>query len=254
LHKPTVSAPAVARHVYDICDSDGTVLILDSGEGQWYALNSTAGELWRAWASGADLDTAVAEVCAKHSWADGGEVRQDGQALFAELFERGLLVDRQTRRARRTSIDTRRPCEPVPTASALPGSARLPRSPLLDLAACPILLLSVVLTRISFRGTGTAIRAVRRLRPATTTDPVRALSVVASVGRAARRYPGRAACLERSAAASILGALVGQELAWCLGAATDPYRFHAWVEADACAVLDPHEPADAHRYLRVLSV
>lgn len=240
--------------MYDICDSDGTVLILDSGEGQWYALNSPAGDLWRAWARGADLDAAVAEVCARHSWADEGEVRRDGEALFAELLERGLLVDSRTRRARRTGIDTRRPGEPVSAGRVLRGSAQPTRAPLLDLAAYPILLLSVLLTRISFRRTGTVIRAIRRLRPAATTDPGRALSVVASVGRAARRYPGRAACLERSAAASILGALVGQELAWCLGAATDPYRFHAWVETDACAVLDPHEPADAHRYLRVLSV
>ncbi|MBR7832957.1 lasso peptide biosynthesis B2 protein [Actinospica durhamensis] len=230
------------------------MLILDSGEGQWYALNSTAGDLWRAWARGADLDAAVAEACAQHAWADEGEVRRDGEALFAELLERGLLVDGRARRARRTDIDTQCPGGPAFAGTALPCCARPPRSPLLDLAAYPVLLLSVVLTRISFHRTGTVIRAVRRLRPAATADPGRALRVVASVGRAARRYPGRAACLERSAAASILGALAGQELAWCLGAATDPYRFHAWVEADRCAVLDPHEPADAQRYLRVLSV
>jgi hypothetical protein len=240
--------------VYDVCDGDGTVIILDSGEGRWYALNAAAGDLWQAWAAGADLDTAVAEFCAKRPWADQGEVRRESEALLAELLESGLLVDGRARRARPRGLGSSGPAAPAFAGSPLLGSTRRPHSPLLVLAAYPILLLSVVLTRISFRGTGVVIRGIRRVRTAGNPDPGRALSVVASVGSAARRYPGRAACLERSAAASILGALLRQELAWCLGAATDPYRFHAWVEADGRAVLDPHEPAESHRYLRVLSV
>nr|WP_237109787.1 lasso peptide biosynthesis B2 protein [Nonomuraea sp. MG754425] len=60
----------------------------------------------------------------------------------------------------------------------------------------------------------------------------RGLAVVAAVDRAARLCPWRAACLEQSLAAVFVAALARRRLTWCLGVRTDPYRFHAWVEAD----------------------
>lgn len=53
---------------------------------------------------------------------------------------------------------------------------------------------------------------------------------------AARRIglwtPGRVACLEESAAATLALAITGRRVRWCHGAAADPIRLHAWVETE----------------------
>jgi hypothetical protein len=51
-----------------------------------------------------------------------------------------------------------------------------------------------------------------------------------SCQRAARWYPGRAACLEISLAAFIALALRGYRADWCIGCRLGPAEAHAWIE------------------------
>ncbi|WP_091614445.1 lasso peptide biosynthesis B2 protein [Amycolatopsis saalfeldensis] len=53
---------------------------------------------------------------------------------------------------------------------------------------------------------------------------------VVAVRAAGRLCLGRVACLEESAAATLLLALSHRRVIWCHGAAADPIRLHAWVE------------------------
>ena len=87
-------------------------------------------------------------------------------------------------------------------------------------------------------------------RPATS---VEGAAIVAALDWAARRYPGRAACLEQSLAAVLLAAARGWRLDWCLGAVADPYRFHAWVEAEARPVPALDDPRSPTGYRRVFT-
>jgi hypothetical protein len=48
-------------------------------------------------------------------------------------------------------------------------------------------------------------------------------------------------------------ALTGRRAVWCIGTADDPYRFHAWVEAQGVAITSPDEYGNAE-FRRVLSV
>lgn len=59
--------------------------------------------------------------------------------------------------------------------------------------------------------------------------------------RAAGWYsPGRAACLEESAAAVLLLAARRLSVVWCHGIASDPVRLHAWVQTeDGTPVAEP---------------
>ncbi|MFE9839238.1 lasso peptide biosynthesis B2 protein [Streptomyces sp. NPDC005551] len=83
--------------------------------------------------------------------------------------------------------------------------------------------------------------------------PSQAAASLAAVRRAAQLYPGRAACLELSLATLAVLAFTGRRAVWCLGTADDPYRFHAWVEAQGVPVTSPGEYGNAE-FRRVLSV
>jgi hypothetical protein len=48
-------------------------------------------------------------------------------------------------------------------------------------------------------------------------------------------------------------ALTGRRVVWCIGTADDPYRFHAWVEAQGVAIASPDEYGNTD-FRRVLSV
>lgn len=135
--------------------------------------------------------------------------------------------------------------DPAP-AGAVPGR-------LAALAAFPFLVAAVLLTKAPFRA---AYAAVSLTRWWCRSDvPVeRATRIVAAVDGAARRYPFRAACMEKSLAAVLMAALTGRRLIWCLGAVPDPYRFHAWVEAADAVVVAPGDAAQPHRFLRVLAL
>jgi len=74
-------------------------------------------------------------------------------------------------------------------------------------------------------------------RPAT---PEHAATAVHAVRRAGWWSPGRTACLEESAAATVLLAARRRAIIWCHGVAADPVRLHAWVQTeDGTPVVEP---------------
>lgn len=84
----------------------------------------------------------------------------------------------------------------------------------------------------------TLVRLIRRITPipAQHTDAVRAVRACRIL---ARRYPGRAACLELSLATVLAAAVRGRHVDWCIGCRFDPCQSHAWVEAEGMAVEEP---------------
>jgi len=224
---------------------DGGAVLLNGATGQWHALNATAGDLWRSWQAGDDFEEGVAAVASRYPDVSPDRIREDAELLLNQLVTRGLLHVTLPERA-----------EAVAMARVGPGAVldnpRTGRS-LRTLAYC-CLLLAVICARLPFQSTYRLVHFTRKSGRQTALTWERASTIVAAVHVAARWYPGRAACLELSLASVLLAALLCRRLDWCLGAAADPYRFHAWVETGGQPVPGPGEPAEHARYLRVLTV
>ncbi|HUZ53476.1 MAG TPA: lasso peptide biosynthesis B2 protein [Streptosporangiaceae bacterium] len=244
--------PALKKpeNVFYYSHDHGGVIMLDTASGSWIALNATASDLWRSWASGSGFDDGVAAVAARHPDVPHRSILADAESLISELTARGLMD-----------------AAPAEAASdAVPGSGvamaepervlnhgRL-RRPLRSGVAFSCLVLASLLVRCSFRAAVRLVSASRRRWCRASSDLGAARRTVAAVGTAARYYPGKAACLELSLAAVLLAAVRRRRLDWCLGSATDPYQFHAWVELEGQAVPAPGRPAEDTRYIRVLAV
>jgi hypothetical protein len=115
------------------------------------------------------------------------------------------------------------PVRPVPLTYRAAGAAGL--------------VLAVLIMRLPFeRATALVAFLGRRARPATGQE---ADAAVAAARRAARWFPGRAACLETSLAAVITARLHGRRLDWCIGARQLPFAAHAWVEAGHGPIGEP---------------
>lgn len=230
-----------AEHVWHESEDHGGVVILDSSKGLWIALNPTAGDFWRSWQSGGGFEAGVAEVAARNPDVPVDSIRADGEQLLRDLFSRGLLdaIPEGTEAGTAAVM-----ADPGPDdEGAGPGRLRVAGA-WLALCAADILL------RCSFRLSFIAVRTSRRAWCRQSATPGQAGLAVAAVSRAARCYPGRAACLEQSLAAVLLAALFRRKIDWCLGSAMDPpYRFHAWVEVHGETI-----PRSRSSYSRVLLV
>jgi transglutaminase superfamily protein/coenzyme PQQ synthesis protein D (PqqD) len=235
----------VSGRVHCRDEPHGGVVLLNAATGQWHALNATAGDLWRSWQAGDGFEEGVAAVAGRYPQVPPDRIRDDAELLLNQLVARGLLHVTLPERA-----------EAVTMAGGGPGAElnnpRTRRS-LRAVAYC-CLLLAVIFTRLPFQSTYRLVHSTRKSWRQTTPTWERASTIVAAVHLAARWYPGRAACLELSLAAVLLAALLCRRLDWCLGAAADPYRFHAWVETGGQPVPGPGNPAEHARYLRVLTV
>ncbi|MGA4544315.1 lasso peptide biosynthesis B2 protein [Uniformispora flossi] len=273
--------------------ADGGLVILDASSGQWSVLNAGGAAFWAQWAAGRGLDDSIAAVAAAAPGVPRERVAADALALHAELTGRGLVsaagaasAARGARAAApaRISVSVRTstptsvsapaqtpepsmpPIAPAPAPAPAPAAvsvsgerAAAPRGPgrLMVAAAAVALLGAVLLVRLPFAAQLRVVRATRG-RWCRTAEPVcRAEHLLAAVQSAARRFPGRAACLEASLAAVLLAAVRRRRLDWCLGAFTDPYRFHAWVESGGVPVGLPGaaEPGPGEMFpVRVLAV
>jgi hypothetical protein len=227
-----------AGHVRHKSDESGRVVILDIAAGEWVVLNQTAGELWRSWQAGAGIDQAISQVVERYPGVPAAAIRADAEQLLGELLAR-----RYVSRAEHVT----RPANPVPvladqglrtdgdrsvgaTMAALPAGNSAAPLPWGAVALALIFLLTAdVLLRCSFRRSVALVRLSRRSWCRSTLPAGRASGTVEAVRRAARWYPGRAACLERSLAAVLLAIAMRRRLDWCLGAVPDPYRCHSWV-------------------------
>jgi hypothetical protein len=260
----------IAGHVRYQSQDHGGVVILDTAEGEWLALNATAGDFWRVWGAGASFEEGLRLVAAQYPHVPAAALRADAERLMREFRKRGLLtVDAaEPGSAERGSA--------VP-GTAVPGSAAPPEAVPVTvggeavmaeaagragaarpgwvrglLALCVLVAACLIVRCCSFRAQLALVRAARRLRRKDAASGEAAV-VVAAVDWAVRRYPGRAACLEQSLAAVLLAAAGGRRLDWCLGAVADPYRFHAWVEAGGRPVPTLDDPGSPRGYARLFS-
>ena len=228
-----------AEHVRYQSEDHGGVLILDTDSGLWIALNATAGDFWRSWQAGAGLEESIAELAVRYPDVSLDSMRTDAEQLVRDLFSRGLIEAIPCGALAGTAAEMAEP--EAASAGARPGW-RLVGGALI------VLVVAAVLVRCSFRLSFALVRATRGNWCRRTATSGQATVAVTAVSRAARYYPGRAACLEQSLAAVLLSAVRRRRLDWCLGSASDPYRFHAWVEADGRPV-----PESQFGYVRVLA-
>lgn len=110
----------------------------------------------------------------------------------------------------------------------------------------------VVVARLLVRMPPKRLRQVleavaRGARPATAEQALTARTAVVSVSA---RCAGQG-CLQRSVATVLLCRLGGRWPDWCTGIRTQPFRAHAWVEAEGGAV---GEPGSTSLYRTMVSV
>lgn len=233
----------IPRHVHYRAYEHGGVVLINTATGNWHALNASASRFWASWAQGADFARSVAEISARHPGVAPERIHEDAINLLHDLLRRGLVETG----ARRTT----RP-EPAPSYESAPATMPLDHDlrpgPGATLLAWCCLVLATLLLMLPFRATAAVVGWVRGPARRRDMSTARAEAAARAVRRAARRYPGRAACLETSLGTVLFAAASRRHLDWCLGAATDPYRFHAWVEAGG------HPIAADSAYLRVLTI
>jgi Transglutaminase-like superfamily/Coenzyme PQQ synthesis protein D (PqqD) len=232
----------VAGHVRHRTEDHGGVVILDTMAGQWMALNPTAGEFWRRWDAGAGFDQGVTEVAAQHPEVPPEAIRAHARQFAEELVKRGLITINQDERAGGVAAVM---AEPDAATGRGPGWH-------LVAAAWVFLAVASLLVSCSFRVSYALVRGSRRSWRHRRPPLARAERVVFAVSRAARLYPGRAACLEQSLAAVLMAAARGWQLDWCIGSASDPLRFHAWAEVSGEIAGCPDEPRSTTAYVKVL--
>jgi hypothetical protein len=235
----------IAGHVRHQEEGHGGVIVLDTATGCWLALNATAGEFWRSWGGGSGFDDTVASVAAAHPDVPLASVRADAERLLDELFSLGLIEAVPTITPVPAGVEM---AEALPEpAGPQPGWTRI-------FMAFIFLVAAAFLVRCSFRFSYLLVRASRRKWCRGESSLRQARTTVTAVSRAARRYPGRAACLEQSLAAVMMAAAARRRLDWCLGSAPDPYRFHAWVEVAGQAVAGPGELWSQFDHRKILLV
>lgn len=247
----------VAEHVRYRTQEHGGVVILDSVGGEWLALNATAGDLWRAWESGTEFERGVREVADRYPDVSAETIRDDARQLAEELIARGLVEAGlcgtvHDPHARRQAPGAGPGNAATMAEPSLGEGARGPRFLLATQALACLVAACLMIRFFPFRTSLAMVRRARRhwCHPVPPADPA---ALVTAVGWAVRCYPGRAACLEQSLAAVLLAAARRRSLDWCLGAAADPYRFHAWVEAAGRPVRIPGDPQSAAGFVRLLT-
>ncbi|MFF2026727.1 lasso peptide biosynthesis B2 protein [Streptomyces sp. NPDC058171] len=207
----------------------GGVAVMDirRGRGRWRHFNATAAALWLTIADGVPLDRALDDLAARFETLGGAPkvVRADLDALADQLAATGLLTARTSPPL--TAADSAvRP--PLPADTPLSSADR--RAALLGMCA------ALVLLRCTPIRTTIGIARLLGRAPRREATPDEADLLHHAVRRAARLWPGRAACLEESLAVHIAAALRGRRATWVLGARTAPAAAHAWVEADGSVI------------------
>ncbi|RFU38878.1 lasso peptide biosynthesis B2 protein, partial [Actinomadura logoneensis] len=84
-------------------------------------------------------------------------------------------------------------------------------------------------------------------RPATAAQALAARQAVVAVSV---RCAGQG-CLRRSVAVALLCRMSGSWPDWCTGIRLEPFRAHAWVEADGAAVGEPGDMSLFHKTMTV---
>ncbi|MEU2855639.1 lasso peptide biosynthesis B2 protein [Streptomyces syringium] len=234
----------VSRRVYTAITPAGAAF-LDTRctRGRWVFLNPTGAALWQVLSAGVPAETAIKELTAHWAarGADPGQVRAD-LTLLTQSFAAARLDPATSAPPTLPAPDTIR----FTTAGWPPKTAdRL--SGITGLAAALILLRC-----LPVRTVVALARVVVRL-PFPPAAPQEADAVFAAVHRAARAWPGRAACFEESLGAFLAALLRRHRVHWVLGARFAPAAAHAWIET-AEAVIGQDEADRAWPYTPALRV
>ncbi|MGW5680160.1 lasso peptide biosynthesis B2 protein [Streptomyces sp. NPDC003860] len=221
--------------VYTAVLPGGGVTVMDVrvGRGRWRHLNPTAAALWLALVDGAPVGEALSGLVARFEERGGApeKVRADLAALVDQLAAAGLLTARAASPHVAGPLAVR---EALPEGTALSGADRLA-------GLCGVLCALVLLRCTPIRTVVATGRLLGRL-PRRAATPGEADRFFLAVRRAARLWPGRAACLEESYAVHVTAVLRRRRVTWALGARTAPAAAHAWVEADGSVI--GQDPAD----------
>jgi len=228
-------------HVYYACTVQGAA-VLDARpfRGRWRFMDPLSVELWQAALDGTPVREAIDTVSrriAAQKVVSVHRARRDLSAVGADL-NRARLITPAREFADRPAPLVRFAIPPAPRAGA---------------AAVTGLAVALVLLRCAPLRWSIALAAAAARLPGRPATAVEAEQVHAAVRRAARIWPGRAACLEESLATYLTAALTGRRCRWVLGAGFLPQSAHAWVEAAGC-VVGQAEQDRVWPYVRVLEV
>ncbi len=228
---PRSGAWRPAAHVRAALTDDGGVL-LDLRAGHYVALNAVGATLWRALAEGG-TPAAAARSLARDCGQPLGRVSGDVDA-FVERLVAGGLVSADDGSTRRVPA-----CAPPPAAPCVGVTDGEPARPARAwLLPSWWVVLTVVLSR-RLLGFARLHALLHRLpRHGRRRDVAAARALSAAVDRAARFQPGRAECLERSAAALALLRLRGWPAEMVIGVQPRPFVAHAWVELEGHVLND----------------
>ena len=233
----------VQEHIHWAEDDRGCLTLLNEETGQWHLLNATAAQVWHMASKDLMAGDVAASLVAQYPDIPETAIRADIERLFADLVQRGLI-------AIQVIEDLGDTWNEVPMAVDRLKSSR-PR--FLHLATSGLAFpIALILARIPFRWTARIVRfAKRRLDlPRATVEEANALSEAAY--RVAWNHPGRVACYEHSLTVLVAAALSHRSVELHLGTATDPRRFHAWIETCGQVVSPDPEPCVAGKYQRVI--
>ncbi|MFE7114558.1 lasso peptide biosynthesis B2 protein [Streptomyces sp. NPDC057654] len=212
--------------VYAALGPEG-IALMDArhGRGRWRFLEPAGAQLWLTITGGTAPEAAVELLTAQwqDKGADADRVRADLGALAADLQRARLLQPAARPLTARDGAEIRFDA-PVPAGlvSRAAGHAAL-------FAAL------VLLRCLPVRFALAAARTVTRL-PGRAATVAEAEETFTAVRRAARVWPGRAACLEESLAAHFAAAFTGHRVRWVIGARFIPHGAHAWIEADGSVI------------------
>ncbi len=220
-----------AAHVRAALTDEGGVL-LDLRAGRYVALNVVGAMLWRTLADGGSPDDAARSV-ARDFGQPVERVSGDVDAFVERLIADGL-VSADDDKARRV------PADAAPAAAPGVGVTDGEPTPVAHawLVPCWWVVLAVALARrlLGFARLHALLHRLPRHGRRRDVPAARALS--AAVDRAARFQPGRAECLERSAAALSLLRLRGWPAEMVIGVQPRPFVAHAWVELEGHVLND----------------
>lgn len=246
----------IPGHIHTTAAPNGGSVVLDRRTGRCYALNGLADQLWRAWHTTGDYDTALTLVAA--TTTVGPRFPTQSRELADTLVATGLLAtDEPHQHPRANAPDTTTTSPAVPDESAMPGA---PAGPVLGqpvsgstpttlagpdsavpgfrvaaLLAVPLTLLVVLLP---FRVMVSLLTWSRQHWCRRTASGPQTEAALAAISRATRYHPGRIACLELSLGTVVTLALGRRHAPLVIGVAHAPCRFHAWVGSPEGPVHD----------------
>ena len=235
----------VPRHVHWVEDQSGCLTLLNEHTGQWHLLNSTAAYTWRLVREGPPAADVLTALTARFPGVPHERIRDDFEDLVGDLALRGLL-------AIETSPDAGNTWNETSMAFEFHAPGRISVRQLVPAAlALPI---GLILSRVPFRWTARVIRSVKHHLPFPQATPEEADALAHAAQRVARVHPGRMACYENSLTILVAAVLSGRSVNMYLGTATDPRRFHAWIETDGRIVRVYPDPCPGEEYQRVIAL